>query len=158
MFGLRQFASEKLVWFAAVLVPLQFFPSVPCCCAMASRPQSGAQTPWALRDCCFQATLSCCAGTGDESRPYSLKTIQASTNSSGRTTEVCSCQPHHSPSPGQQARPEDRGQAVDVVAQLLADVSSSADEFKISASPSFAVRATVPSGLERCIILCRFIL
>jgi hypothetical protein len=158
MLGLRQFTSRVLVWLAAVAVPLQFFPSASCCCAMASRPGSGAETPLGPRDCCVQAARSCCAGTRGESRPCCSKTIRASTNCRGGTTGVCSCRPHHSASPSQQARPESRGQTVDVVAQLLADVSSNLDEFKTSSSSSFAVCPTVSSGFERCIILCRFIL
>lgn len=158
MFGLRQFASEKLVWIAAVLVPLQFFPSAPCCCTTASQTGSGLETPPAPRNCCFQATLDCCAGTRGESRPCCSKTLQASANCRGQTTGVCSCQPHNYPSPGQQARPEGRGQTVDSVSQLTADASTSLDEFKITASPSFDVWPTVPSGFERCVLLCRFLL
>ncbi len=158
MFGLRQFASKTLVWLAAVVVPLQFYPSASCCCAMASRPGGGAETPLVLRDCCLQGARSCCAGTRGESRPCCSKTLRASTNCHGRTTGVCSCQPHHSPSPGQQARPEGRGQTVEMLAQRPADVSSRLDEFKVSPSSSVAVWPTVASGFERCIILCRFML
>ena len=158
MFDLRRTASKALVWLAAVVIPFEFFPSTPCCCAMASRSGNGAETRLAVRECCFQAAQSCCAGTRGESRPCCLKTVRASADCGCRTTGFCSCQPRHIPSPGQQARPEGRGQTVDVVGQLPADVSSSLDEFKISPSSSFAIWPTVPSGFERCIILCRFIL
>lgn len=156
MFSLRQFASKKLVWLAAVLVPFQSFPSAACYCTMASRTESGLETPPAPRDCCSQDTPGCCAGRLGERRPCRTKTHPAAAKSCCETGGACSCGADNSSPPVPRAPPRSRdysvndGTQLSLIALFRPDDDPGSVAFLSTEAPSGA------SGLARCIVLCRF--
>ncbi len=156
MFSPRQFASKKLVWLAAVLVPFQFFPLAPCYCTMSSRTESGLQTPPTPRDCCSQATLGCCAGRLAESRLCRTKTHGAPAKSGCETGGACSCGVDNSSPLVPRAPPPSRGYSVDDGAQPLLIAVFRPDDEPRSVACFSTNRPSGVCGLAGCIVLCRF--
>lgn len=158
MRSLLQLAPKTLVWLAAVMVSLQSLPAAACYCATASQQKNDAEQRQSLSNPCCLTAGSCCASTHTQRHSCCETSYQVPAKCSCQTTGVCSCQPHNSSSPDPQAPPEDGRQLVHLATQPTAAVSLYLDDFRGSTSPSYGTWPSARSGLERCIILCRFTL
>jgi hypothetical protein len=154
----RHLATKTLVWLAAILLPLQSFPTAACRCAIANQQMGDSQQRRTPGSSCCVVAGNCRASRGAEDSSCCNTMPEARCNCSCRTTGVCSCRPHNSSPPDPQAPPEDGRQAVQAATQPPAGVSLCVDGSGRPTARSCGARSIACSGFERCITLCRFLL
>jgi len=159
VYRVKAFAGKTLVWLAAVLVPLQGFPAVECCCARADRQRADAENPpdrLGSRPgcCCGPSTPQRRADTRCEARPGCENAHgKASRPCCCGCSSICACSGHQSSPLPSQGAPESRRPSDDPLAlpPVLADFT-----FDRPRQPASDERLTVVSSAsERCILLCR---
>ena len=158
VYSMRNFAFKSLIWLVAAMTSVQPLTAGSCSCAMAGSCGGEAenqQRPVAEKACCRQAR-TCCAGNPVESHSCCQGTAQGSAKRCCAGTAGCSCRLDDTSPPKQPAPAEGSNRAADELAQPLTAVSSSLGEFQVVPVIFGDDCPTTSSGLERCIVLCRF--
>lgn len=155
---MRTSVLKSLIWLVAAMTAVQPFAVGSCSCAMAgscSGDVENQQRAVAERACCRQAR-SCCAGDPVETQSCCQETAQGSAKRCCEGTDGCSCRLDDTLPPTQPAPAEGSSRAADELAQPLTAVSPSLVEFQVAPVVLGDDCPTTTSGLERCIVLCRF--
>ena len=158
VYSMRTLALKSLIWLVAALTALQPFLAGSCSCAMAGSCGGDAQKrqrPVAEKAGCRQAS-SCCASNPVETHSCCQGTVRDSAKRCCQGTDACSCRLDDTSSPKQPAPAEGSHRAADELAQPPRAVSSTFGEFQVVPVIFGGDCPIASSGLERCIVLCRF--
>ena len=153
------FASKTLVYLAAALIPLQPLAVLSCGCDSQGQHGVDANTckdQAKVKSGCCGRTNSCCCSSHARTSSCCSKTQQAPAKSCCGTECTCSCGEDKSPPPIPQAPPQSRGYSVNDVDQPLAIASFSPTDHPRYVDFLSSDRPSCASGIERCIVLCRF--
>lgn len=158
VYGMRNLASKSLIWLVAVMTTVQPLTAGSCSCAMAGScgPKAEKQQRPAAEKACCQQARSCCAGNPVETRSCCQGIARGSVKRCCEAADGCSCRRDDTPPPKQPAPADSSNRAADELAQPSRTVSSSFGEFQVVAVIFGNDCPTTSSGLERCIVLCRF--
>lgn len=138
---MRSLASRTLVVLAAALVPLQPLSAAGCYCGTVSRHETGVEKQ---------------AGSDREKACCCKKALRVPGNTCCGSAVECSCSSDESSHSEPQNLPQRHSQTVQDLGQPADVLSLSRSEFQVAPSLPSADWRPFASGLERCIVLCRF--
>lgn len=152
-------ASKTLVWLAAALLPFEPLSALSCPCAAPSQPSTDVQlrcpTVGSDGDCC-RRVKPCCRG--DNSLGCCCaKNRRAGATSCCGTGNGCNCRSNDSSSPPIPEVPlESRSGTAGDAAQPPLTVFLSCSDAQMPVGELCAASPDLASGLQCCILLCRF--
>ena len=152
---MTRFASKMLVYLAAVMLPVQPLSVMSCGCDAHSDANIGRQHIEGIASCC-DAKAPGGRSSHSPASPCCTKAHESPSQSCCCNEGACTCRCDHSPSPTPQVPSEGRSPSANESAQSLLSVLIDFGNGHLSVGLASIEQPNVASGIERCVMLCRF--